>query len=849
MSYLFWHKSGKQLTDLSLCLQSPRQWIKSSLSSGLKSTAKQVMQEIVRSTGYVGTTISRAFNLPNGVAFTDTEGGDPRWGIQVPIASSTTLKLGSLTMNATHSRTATLGSSGNPLSLISQTDVETINGRKYASAFTASNMTYTDTTPVGRTLLTTLDARERLLSTQLSGLFPLTVTYDNNDRVTSLTQDTRTRTLTYDANGFLSSIIDPLGRKYIFSSDAVGDLLNLTLPDGRLVSYTYDANGDLTSITTPSSITHRFTYTPINRLSSYKPPTLSGTGSTTYTYNLDRNLTTITRPDGKTIKYGYDTAGRLSSITIPTGTITYTYDSNTGNLANAANNIEHIAYSYNGPLAKSAAWTGTVSGSVGRTYNNNFWIASQSVNGANAVNFQDDNDGLLTGAGSLTMSRSSGNGLITGTTLGVTTDSRTYNNFGELVGYTAVGNGTPIYSFNFTRDAEGRITNNTEDIGTINSYVYNYDAAGRLVSVSKNSATDTYSYDSNSNRLNVTTPSGTTNGTYDAQDRLLTYGSASYTYTANGELASQTDGSQKTTYTYDVLGNLTAVTLPNATRITYIIDPENHRVGKKVNGVLNSGFLYDGDRVIAQLNGSNQIISRFVYATGANSPDYMISGGVTYRMFSDQLGSPRVIVNTSTGAIAEEISYDEFGNVISDTNPGFQPFGFAGGLYDQDTRFVRFGARDYNPSIGRWTAKDPIRFAGDDPNLYGYVFDNPVNLVDFNGFQPDDCTCRPPNSARDIIHSEAFKVGVLGTLYNTGNIFRGIYGMWQAALGGNLAGQAGAAIQAYRTISSALSNQADLIDWVRSRTGTPKPCPSRWTQNQFWSQIRQLGLRPSKKKL
>ena len=56
---------------------------------------------------------------------------------------------------------------------------------------------------------------------------------------------------------------------------------------------------------------------------------------------------------------------------------------------------------------------------------------------------------------------------------------------------------------------------------------------------------------------------------------------------------------------------------------------------------------------------------------------------------------------------------------MSDTNPGFQPFGFGGGLYDQDTKLLRFGARDYNPVNGRWTAKDPILFAGGDTNLYG----------------------------------------------------------------------------------------------------------------------------------
>jgi RHS repeat-associated protein len=97
---------------------------------------------------------------------------------------------------------------------------------------------------------------------------------------------------------------------------------------------------------------------------------------------------------------------------------------------------------------------------------------------------------------------------------------------------------------------------------------------------------------------------------------------------------------------------------------------------------------------------------------------------------SDHLGSPRLIVNTSTGATVEEIDYDEFGNVTNDTAPGTIPFGFAGGLYDGDTGLVRFGARDYDASVGRWVSKDPIRFEGGSFNLYGYVVNDPVDLFD-----------------------------------------------------------------------------------------------------------------------
>jgi RHS repeat-associated protein len=76
------------------------------------------------------------------------------------------------------------------------------------------------------------------------------------------------------------------------------------------------------------------------------------------------------------------------------------------------------------------------------------------------------------------------------------------------------------------------------------------------------------------------------------------------------------------------------------------------------------------------------------------------------------------------------MDYDEYGNVILDTNLGFQPFGFAGGLYDQHTKLTRFGVRDFDAETGRWTAKDRILFAGGDANLYGYIGNNPINDSD-----------------------------------------------------------------------------------------------------------------------
>ena len=171
-------------------------------------------------------------------------------------------------------------------------------------------------------------------------------------------------------------------------------------------------------------------------------------------------------------------------------------------------------------------------------------------------------------------------------------------------------------------------------------------------------------------------------------------------------------------------------------QLGYVIDGENRRIGKTVNGSLVQGFLYESQlEPVAELDGVGNVVSRFVYCgCGAgNIPQQMIKNGVTYRIIADHLGSPRLVVDSTTGVVAQRMEYDEFGNVTLDTNPGFQPFGFAGGIYDRDTGLTRHGARDYDPETGRWTAKDPIRFAAKDTNLFGYVANDPINSFDPSG--------------------------------------------------------------------------------------------------------------------
>ncbi len=99
--------------------------------------------------------------------------------------------------------------------------------------------------------------------------------------------------------------------------------------------------------------------------------------------------------------------------------------------------------------------------------------------------------------------------------------------------------------------------------------------------------------------------------------------------------------------------------------------------------------------------------------------------GQTCYLLYDQIGSLRAVVG-SNGLIVKRIDYDSFGNIILDSDPSFRiPIGFAGGLYDANTGVVRFGVRDYDPAVGRWTAKNPMVFGWDANYVYvGLQADN-----------------------------------------------------------------------------------------------------------------------------
>jgi RHS repeat-associated protein len=675
---------------------------------------------------------------PDGTLLTRVLGPDPRFGGVAPVVEGLSIATpGGLLFERTQSRTATLDPVTKLLQV--QTDTITVNGRTSTVEYDGTMRTLIANTAEGRLLVDTLDALGRLAETQVDGLEAVRLGYDARGRLATLGQGAgaaeRLLSFAYNARGELASVTDPLLRSVSFEYDDAGRVTRQVLPDSRFIDFTYDARGNLTSLKPPGQPAHVFRYTLRDEEGEYEPPdVVPGDPRTFYTYDLDRNLIQVDRPDSTSIVLGYDTAGRLSTVTAPRGTTTQSYHPSTGNVSTiVAPGGEMLAFAYDGALVTSTTWGGSVAGSVSQTYDDDLRVATQSVNGGSTTAFAYDDDGLLVQAGAEILTRDPLNGLLAGTTLGSVSTSQSFNGFGEL----ASDSSSAGYMNTYTRDKLGRITQKVETIGGVTTtYGYDYDLAGRLEQVTVNGAVArTYAYDPNGNRLSVTdSVAGVSSGTYDAQDRLVSYGASTYAYNAAGDLTTKTGASGTTQYEYDALGNLVSAQLPDGRSIGYVIDGQNRRVGKRVNGSLVQGFLYEDQlEPVAELDGAGNVVSRFVYGSRENTPDYMVRGGAMYRILSDHLGSPRLVVDASTGAVAQRIDYDEFGRVTLDTNPGFQPFGFAGGIDDRDTSLVRFGARDYDAETGRWTAKDPIRFQATDWNLYRYVAGNPISFVDPSG--------------------------------------------------------------------------------------------------------------------
>ncbi|HEX8363056.1 MAG TPA: RHS repeat-associated core domain-containing protein, partial [Longimicrobium sp.] len=705
-----------------------------------------VLREMASPTGLVTRMSSGDFGFnvlttPDGMRTSSLLSHDPRFGMDASYASRAEIRTpGGLRLATTGSRRVVRGSLSDPFSLTTQVDSLVANGRATVTTYEAAARRTTIVSPAGRRTVMVSDVMGRPVEYQAAGGSTVLLQPDAAGALRELRHGARVWSFDYDAAGRLRSVTHPLGSTS-FTYDAVGRVAGTVLAGGRELAYRWDAGGNRTGIRPPGRQMHSFAFDSAGRIAAYTPPAVDGVaGETRYRYDAEGQLLRVLRPEGDEVAYGYDAEGRTEEVRFGGARVRYGYHPTTGQLLSAASDARgSLSYTWDGALPLATTWSGAVAGSVSHAFNNDMRVSAQRVNGAHEVDFRYDADGLLTGVGALSFTRAPDSGRLTASQAGGVSTATAYDSLGNVAEIASRFGAQTLFGARYRRDAAGRVERLTETAGADSTvYTFGYDAAGRLATVHRDGvAHAAYEYDANGNRLRAVSAAGALDAEYDGQDRLRRLGDARYGYTAGGNLAWRATGADTTRYEYDAFGNLTHATLPDGTRVEYLVDPANRRVGRRVGGALVQGFLYgSGLNPVAELDGAGQVVSRFVYGSRGNVPDLVVKGGVTYRVVTDQLGSVRRVVNTVTGEVAQRLEYDAWGQVTLDTRPGFQPFGFAGGLVDGQVGLVRFGARDYDPRAGRWTTRDPVGFDGRDPNLYGYALGDPVNQVDPNGELP-----------------------------------------------------------------------------------------------------------------
>lgn len=238
---------------------------------------------------------------------------------------------------------------------------------------------------------------------------------------------------------------------------------------------------------------------------------------------------------------------------------------------------------------------------------------------------------------------------------------------------------------------------------------------------------------------------GSTTYSYDAADRLsrvVGTSTTTYSYDAADQLASKTTGNKKVTYSYDADGNRTGESdLRNSygydqanrlisfgTANTYSYDGDGLRTKKIVSGTAET-FVYDmADGLPLMIRDGSTY-----YVSGPGGlPLEQISGTTVNYYHQDQLGSTRLITNSSGGTV-NTYSYDAYGNVTASTGTLSNPFRVAGQYLDSETGFYYLRARYYDPATGQFISRDPLASLTGEP--YAYVTDNPLNAADPTGLE------------------------------------------------------------------------------------------------------------------
>ena len=607
-----------------------------------------------------------------------------------------------------------------------------------------------------------------------------TYEYDKNKRLLKTTDPELSITSqTYDNCGNIATKVDGKNQTTNYSYDELNRLVSVLNAKGETTTYTYDLNGNMLTQTDGKGNFSTYEYNAANKLvrrvdaggvtNTAGTLTYDPKKTETYTYYADGQLKTKTDRNGKVTTYGYDIHGRKVSESVGSIIITYTYDRN-GNMLTMTDS------------------TGTTT----RTYDELNRVTSKTVPGIGKSLFVYDK-----------IDNSEKSSIITeGGYAEVTTDpkgnktSKIYDKVGRLKVIIADGKAT-TYNYNDNGSKESvlypdgssetytynkdntlkALVNKKADGTVLDSYSYTYDKAKNQLTKVDSKGTTSYVYDVLNRLLTVTEPSGrkttysydkagnretetvVANGvtvvktyTYNEQNRLTkitivqgstTIGTITYGYDNNGNQLTETitgSNAGATTNTYDELNQLVKTVTADGQIINNRYNAEGLRVSKDVAGA-ETRYLYEGDKIILELDGSGNEKARNVYGTniiGRTVIGKDASGNTqaitVYYMYNGHGDVTKLI--TGTGEIMASYYYDAFGTPIESQESIDNPYKYSGYQYDAETGKYYIKARMYDPQIARFMQEDTYRGDPNDPlslNLYTYCFNNPIVYWDPSG--------------------------------------------------------------------------------------------------------------------
>ena len=486
------------------------------------------------------------------------------------------------------------------------------------------------------------------------------------------------QTLTYDGSGNNTAISDSLGRSITFAYSASGLATSLTDPDGNVTTYAYvDRSGSADPTL----------YVTLAVLQTVTYPATSGAPTLTYLYEDSAYpnllaLTGVTDENGNRYETSsYDsTTGRLLSTSLAGGAnqISISYD-DTGNTRTVTNALgKEFIYNTNSfqdvlQIASVAgqASTHTAASTISYLYDSNGYVSQVTDGNGNVTTYVHNATGQET-------SRTEGYGSSVARTITTTWDS-TWREPDEIV--------APNITTDFTYDSSGRLTQLTQTDTTTQTIPYStngetrtwtftyYTTTGLVglldtVSGPLSGETTTYTYNSSGFVNSITDPlSHVTNITsINGRGQPLTSVdpngvTTNYTYNPRGWILSVTMNpgatQSQTSFTYDLAGDITEVTLPNGSTLTYAYD-DAHRLTSITNNL--------GETITYTLNALGDRTARVITSATATITKQQTA---TF----DELG--RVMADIGAAAQTTSYTYDLDNNKITTTDPRSKIYGHA----------------------------------------------------------------------------------------------------------------------------------------------------------------------------